>query len=205
MQCANGLRNVENPFAKPSTAGPSSRDVKLWIGHRKCESGSQHIIHRVISEKIDVLAPPFDHLLNAFFQADLGFPPDIFLDGAAVQPILAVLAEPVPGDFTKFFEGHLEPLSDLSHKVANGDWFSRPRIVDLAKGRLFRDEVDRASQVPRVNVGLPGSAAALEWQLPTGQPANHRLRNDAMEKLPRTISIGRPDDVHRKLQNFGHR
>src|SRR5439155_13316014 len=68
------------------------------------DSGSQNVIRRVITEEIEVFSAPIDHFLDALFQADLRFPPDVLPDGGAVEPILAVLTQPITSGFAQRFK-----------------------------------------------------------------------------------------------------
>src|SRR5437016_860087 len=103
MQRTHCLGYVQNPFAELPASRARGRLLPSWEGsgggsvHGECDSCSQNVIHRVILEELDVFPSPGDHFLDALLQADLRLPADILLDGAAVQPVLAVLAESVTG------------------------------------------------------------------------------------------------------------
>ena len=122
------------------------------------------------------------------------------------EPIARILAEPVARHFAQLFERHIHRLGAEFDDAADRCRVFRSDVVHGSQRRAaFRDEVDRAGEIARVNIGLLRLAAAVQRQLVADEPAQDRLRHHAMQQLPGTISVGRPQDRHRELQIFRDR
>src|SRR2546430_1186125 len=137
MQCADRLRDIQNPFAKLPTASSGPSNVKFLIGHSNRVSSPQNVIRGIILKDIEILPSPNDHLLDTLLQTNLRLPPDILLDCAAIQPVLTILTKSIPGNFAKVVERNFEPFSDFGDQVTNGNGRGRPGVINFAQRRFF--------------------------------------------------------------------
>src|SRR3546814_16192522 len=87
-------------------------------------SAAQDIVGRPVAELVDVAVGPLDHLGQALVPADRLLPTERLADRGGIEPVAAVLAEPVAGHLPQFFERHPQPpgaaLPDLADRGGGG-------------------------------------------------------------------------------------
>src|SRR5439155_8846264 len=94
----------------------------------------------------------------------------------------------------------VQRLGRQLHDAPYGDGVTRPDIINDARSPLLGNKMYRTRQIVRVNIGLLRTTATVKWQLPPKEPANNRLGDDPMQKLPRAVCVRRSEDIHRKVQ-----
>ena len=64
----------------------------LVMGMSSC---TERVVHRPVSQLIEVRLTPLDHVLDTFLQTDLRFPSKIVLDRRGIQPIARILPQSI--------------------------------------------------------------------------------------------------------------
>src|SRR5262249_55157957 len=149
---------------RPPAAGSPSNAGTRW-GHRSLRSSCPHDeVGRQALELALILAAPGDHLAQPLLPADLRLPADIASDRRGAEPVARVLMLAVAADLAELIERDPERLRGELDHPPDRYRLRRAGVVDRPQRRFLRHQMDGAGEITGVNVGLLGTAAAMQRQ-----------------------------------------